>query len=66
MDSKLIIKWLKDNERSVSWLARQVDRSSACVGKWLKNQSDIPTSVALKISEITGLEVRQICPPVAS
>jgi DNA-binding transcriptional regulator YdaS (Cro superfamily) len=63
MDSELISQWLNANERNVSWLARKLGRSPQCVHKWMKTRWDIPASVALRISEITGLDVRKICPP---
>ncbi len=63
MNSKLIYQWLAKNERNVSWLARKLDRSPQCLHKWMKAGADIPASIALKISEVTGLDVRQICTP---
>ncbi len=66
MNEKLIKRWLEENDRSVAWLARKVDRTRATLGQWLKCGSDIPVSVALKISEVTGLDVRQICPQSAA
>lgn len=66
MNSKLIRQWLDKEDRSVAWLARQIDRPRVTLNQWLNRESDIPVSVALKISEITGLDVRQLCAPVAS
>ena len=47
---KLIIEKLKREERSVAWLARQVNRDDANFGRLLKNSNHIHSELLLRIS----------------
>ena len=51
---KLIIEKLKAKERSVAWLARQVNRNDANFGRLLKNSSHIHSELLLRISIALG------------
>ena len=51
MRNHLILKKLKDKERSVAWLARQVERKSNNLRRILKNNGEIYPSLILSISE---------------
>ena len=47
---KQIIEKLKTEERSVAWLARQVNRDAANFGRLLKNSAHIHSELLLRIS----------------
>ena len=47
---ELILKKLKEKERSIAWLARQVSCDSDNLRKTLKNNQDIYTNLLFRIS----------------
>ena len=47
----LILEKLKDKERSIAWLARQVERKSNNLRRILKNNGEIYPSLIFSISE---------------
>jgi plasmid maintenance system antidote protein VapI len=47
---KLIIEKLKEKERSVSWLARQINCDESNLGRLLKNSKHIHSELLLRIS----------------
>ena len=46
----LILKNLKEQERSISWLARKVHRDASNLGRLLRHNSDLPANLLLQIS----------------
>jgi len=52
-----VIKWLKDNERSGSWLARKCDVSPVTVHYWLNGKFQPSETHRYKLHDITGVEV---------
>ena len=47
---ELILKSLKEKERSIAWLARQVNCNDANLGRHLKNSQHIHSELLLRIS----------------
>ena len=56
----ILIQWLDDNKRSLSWLADKVDRSRQAVSAW----DEIPPRVVPKIAKITGISANKFRPDV--
>jgi hypothetical protein len=47
---KLILETLKEQQRSVAWLAKKVRRDPAHLGRVLKNNTDMHTGLLREIS----------------
>ena len=47
---ELILKNLKEKERSIAWLARQINCNDANLGRLLKNNQYLYTELLLRIS----------------
>ena len=52
-----VVRWLKKNERSDSWLARKCDVSPAAVNYWLKGTHEPSKSNVERITKATGVEL---------
>jgi len=51
---ELILKKLKEKERSIAWLARQVNCNDGNLGRHLRNSPHIHTELLLRISKALG------------
>ena len=49
--------WLRDNERSMSWLGRKCNVSPAAVKGWLDKKHKPSKKHRVMIKDITGVEV---------
>jgi hypothetical protein len=50
--------WLAEQERSASWLGRQVSVAPSTVKRWLADGGTVPTrETRRRLSEITGLSI---------
>ncbi len=54
----LVVKWLDENNRSLSWLAGQVGRSRQAVSAW----DEVPPTLMPEISQITGIPPNKLRP----
>lgn len=49
--------WLKSERRTQEWLAEQIGTHQTNVSRWILGRP-IPTKMAVKLEELTGIEVR--------
>ena len=49
--------WLKENERSQEWLARQVGRSVFTISRVLNGRNTAGTELKVRLREVTGLKL---------
>lgn len=56
----ILIQWLDDHKRSLSWLAGKVDRSRQAVSAW----DEIPPLLVPKIARITGIPANKFRPDI--
>ena len=54
-----VLKYLKENERSLSWLARKCDVSPTTVHYWSINKNMPSRKHRVIIKDVTGIEVEQ-------
>ena len=52
-----VVRWLKKNERSESWLARKCGVSPAAVSYWFSGKHEPSKSNVDRISETTGVHL---------
>ena len=57
-----VYAWLKREDRSVAWLARQVERSRGHLQAVLAQERDISPALAERLSEATGIEIDVLTP----
>ncbi len=50
--------WLKNERRTQEWLADQIGTHQTNVSRWILGRP-IPTAMAVKLEELTGIEVRE-------
>ena len=52
-----VIKYLEDNERSLSWLARKCDVSPTTAHYWAIGKNSPTNKHKVKIKEVTGIKL---------
>jgi len=53
---EIILKKLKEKERSVAWLARQVNCNDGNLGRQLKNSAHLHSELLLRISKALEID----------
>jgi DNA-binding XRE family transcriptional regulator len=51
--------WLRENERSQSWLARRLQVHKVTISQWKKNNK-VPHTMKLAICQVTGTTYEQL------
>jgi len=53
-------KYMRNQNKSVSWLSKKIDRSTNTIYAYLSGKRNMPYKVAVKIEKLTNKEVTVI------
>ena len=60
---ELILEWLKENQRSREWLAKEIGKGSNWFRGWLRGQTDYISKETLQsIANLTDIKFEKLCP----